>query len=102
MRFNFGDESVGVFTISPRTKAVDQYWANIERAIDWSDKYDATGILLFEGNDTYVQPWLAANAAFAKTKNLCPLVAVNPVYMHPFTAAKMVSSFAYMYGRKTY
>ena len=36
------------------------------------------------------------------TKNLCPLVAVNPVYMHPFAAAKMVSSFALMYQRKVY
>jgi alkanesulfonate monooxygenase len=102
MKFKYDDEAIEVFTISPRTTIVDEYWKNIEQVIAWSDQYDATGILLFEGNDTFVQPWLAGHATFTNTTTLCPLVAVNPVYMHPFTAAKMVSSFAYLYGRKTY
>jgi len=102
MRFKYADEAIEVFTISPRTTVVEEYWQNIEQVISWSDQYDATGILLFEGNDTFVQPWLAGHATFTNTERLCPLVAVNPVYMHPFTAAKMVSSFAYLYGRKTY
>lgn len=102
MRFQYEGESVEVFTISPRTKDPDEYWKHIEQVIAWSDRYRATGILLFEGNDTYVSPWLAAHAALANTEQLCPLVAVNPVYMHPFSAAKMVSSFAYLYGRPTY
>lgn len=102
MKFVHENEGVEVFTISPRTTDETQYWKNIEQVIEWSDRYAATGILLFEGNDTFVQPWLAAQAAFARTISLSALVAVNPVYMHPFTAAKMVSSFAYLYGRKTY
>lgn len=79
-----------------------EYWPNIERVIEWCDRYDATGVLLFEGNDTFVQPWLAAQRVMANTKSLCPLVAVNPVYMHPYTAAKIVTSLAYLYGRRTY
>lgn len=102
MRFRHDGESIEVFTISPRTTKVEEYWKNIEQVIAWSDKYDATGILLFEGNDTFVQPWLASQATFTNTERLCPLVAVNPIYMHPFTAAKMISSFAYLYGRRTY
>lgn len=35
-----------------------------------------------------------------ETDKLYPIVAVNPIYMHPYTAAKMVSSFALMYQRK--
>ncbi len=36
------------------------------------------------------------------TSRLCPLVAVQPIYMHPYTVAKMVSSLAFLYGRRIY
>jgi alkanesulfonate monooxygenase len=102
MRFDYNTESVEVFTISPRTTDAAEYWPNIEQVIQWSDHYGATGILLFEGNDTFISPWIAAHEALKNTESLAPLVAVNPVYMHPFAAAKMVSTFAYLYGRRTY
>jgi alkanesulfonate monooxygenase len=102
MEFTYNDEPITVFTISPRTKNVDLYWRNIELCIAWSSAYRATGILLFEGNDTYVSPWVAAQAAFERTETLCPLVAVNPIYMHPFSVAKLVNSYAQTYRRKTY
>ncbi len=102
MEFTYNDERVTVFTISPRTTNVAEYWHNIELCIGWSSRYGATGILLFEGNDTFVSVWVAGQAAFERTKTLSPLVAVNPIYMHPFTVAKLVNSFAQTHGRKTY
>jgi alkanesulfonate monooxygenase len=36
------------------------------------------------------------------TERLCPLVAVQPVYMHPYAAAKMVASLAHLHGRKVH
>lgn len=94
--------TVRTFAISPRTQDQATYWQNIRDVAKWSDTYGLTGILLFEGNDTYINPWLAAHASIVETSHLSPLVAVNPVYMHPFTAAKMVSSLALMYQRKVY
>lgn len=102
MQFTYGSDRITVFTISPRTKDVAQYWGNIENCIDWSSRYGATGILLFEGNDTYVSPWVAAQVAFERSETLCPLVAVNPIYMHPFSVAKLVNSYAQIYGRRTF
>ena len=102
MEFTFNDEPVTAFTISPRTTSVADYWRNIDRCIAWSSTYGATGILLFEGNDTFVSPWVAAQAAFERSESLCPLVAVNPIYMHPFSVAKLVNSYAQIYQRKTY
>jgi alkanesulfonate monooxygenase len=102
MEFTFTDERITVFTISPRTTDVERYWRNIEQCIASSGAHGATGILLFEGNDTFVSPWVAAQAAFERTKTLCPLVAVNPIFMHPFSVAKLVNSYAQVYGRKTY
>lgn len=91
--------AVDVFTISPRTLDTVEYWRNIEDVIRWSERYGCTGVLLFTGNDTYVEPWLVAQHVCA-TSTLSPLVAVNPIYMHPFTTAKMVASLSYLYRRK--
>lgn len=102
MEFTYRDEPITVFTISPRTLNAEAYWRNIEQCIAWSSAYQATGILLFEGNDTLVSVWVAAQAAFERSKTLSPLVAVNPIYMHPFSVAKLVNSYALTHGRKTY
>jgi alkanesulfonate monooxygenase len=102
MQFRFNDEPVTVFTISPRTTDVGEYWKNIELCIEWSSTYGATGLLLFEGNDTFISIWVAAQATFEHSGTLSPLVAINPVYMHPFSVAKLVNSYAQVYRRKTY
>src|SRR5687767_5549449 len=102
MEFSFRDEPITVFTISPRTTNVDLYWRNIELCIALSSTYRATGILLFEGNDTFVSPWVAAQATFERSRTLSPLVAVNPIYMHPFSVAKLVNSYIQTHRRKTY
>ncbi|HEX2094418.1 MAG TPA: LLM class flavin-dependent oxidoreductase [Longimicrobiaceae bacterium] len=93
---------IDVFTISPRTLDPREYWRNIEKVVDWSERYGCTGVLIFTGNDTFVDPWLVAQTVCIRTASLSPLVAVNPVYMHPFTAAKMISSLAYLYGRRVF
>src|SRR5205085_1386998 len=36
------------------------------------------------------------------TERLSPLVAVQPIYMHPYSVAKMVSTIAHLHGRRTY
>ena len=36
------------------------------------------------------------------TERLCPLVAVRPVYMHPYAVAKIVASIGHVYGRRVY
>jgi alkanesulfonate monooxygenase len=102
MRIRFGEKAIEVFTISPRTLDHKVYWRNIQNVINWSEKYACTGVLIFTGNDTYIDPWLVANSALTQTRALEPLIAVNPVYLHPFTAAKMISSFAYLYKRKVW
>ena len=33
------------------------------------------------------------------TERLRPLIAVQPVYMHPYSVAKMITSLAYLHGR---
>ena len=82
------EKEVKVFTISPRTTDEKLYLENIENVTQWSEQYDCTGVLIFTGNDTYIDPWLIAQRVLCQTRQVSPLIAVNPIYMHPFTAAK--------------
>jgi alkanesulfonate monooxygenase len=76
----------------------------LERVIDvarWSDEAGCEGSLIYTDN-SLVDPWLVAQAVIENTDRLCPLVAVQPVYMHPYSVAKMVATLGYVYGRRVY
>lgn len=104
MPLSLSCEQMRVFSVSPRPRhAVPQaYWPDVQAAIAWSDAYGCTGMLIFVANDSPVDPWLVAVHGLATTTRFSPLVAVNPVYMHPFSAARMVSSLSNLYGRRIY
>src|SRR5438309_5241437 len=59
------------------------------------------GILVFTDNGQ-LDPWLVSQIIVESTKRLCPLVAIQPAYMHPYSVAKQITSFAYLYGRRLY
>ncbi len=44
-------------------------------------------------------PWLVSQLVIQHTQRLVPLVAVQPAYMTPLCAAKMVASLGWMHGR---
>jgi alkanesulfonate monooxygenase len=91
-----------IFSVSPRSTDPQHYWTGVTRIIELSERYGLSGVLIFTGNDTFVEPWVTAQHLVATTRHLIPLVAVNPVYMHPFTVAKLVSSLAYVFARPTW
>jgi alkanesulfonate monooxygenase len=91
-----------VFPAIPRDSDPAKYVDELMRVARFGDRNGFAGILLFAGNDTLVEPWSIAQHILAHTAESSPLIAVNPIYMHPFTAAKFVSSFALLYRRKIY
>jgi alkanesulfonate monooxygenase len=58
--------------------------------------------MLVYTDNRLVDPWLVSQVAIRNTEHLNPLVAVQPVYMHPYRAAKMVASIAHMHGRSVH
>ena len=94
---------IDVFATAPQSLGADRdtYHQNVIDVARWSEEAGCTGILVYTDNGI-VDPWLVSQVILAHTRNLCPLVAVQPVYMHPYTAAKMVTSMAYLYGRRVY
>src|SRR5439155_119688 len=67
----------------------------------WSDAAGCEGILVYTDNGL-VDPWLIAQDIITHTQRLCPLVAVQPVYMHPYSVAKMVATLGFLHGRRIY
>lgn len=96
-------ETIEVFSTCPQSSQVKQghYLQHVIEVARWSEKAGWQGMLVYTDN-SLVDGWLVAQVILENTKRLCPLIAVQPVYMHPYTAAKMVSTLSYLYGRRIY
>ena len=66
-----------------------------------SEEAGHEGILVFTDN-SQLDPWLVSQVIIESTERLCPLVAIQPAYMHPYSVAKMITSLAQLYGRRIY
>lgn len=94
--------AVRIFPVAPRVDDPSRYLADMMTVARFSDQMGLAGILLFTGNDTLIDPWCMAQYIVQHTKRTCPLVAVNPLYAHPFTVVKYISSLAQLYKRKIF
>lgn len=97
------DRDIELFsTCPPSGRAGNE--AYLQQLVDvsrWSEQAGYRGILVYTDNSS-VDPWLVSQVIIQNTRSLCPLVAVQPVYMHPFTVAKIVTTLGYLYGRRVY
>lgn len=64
----------------------------------WSEAHGCHGILVYTDNGL-LDPWGVAQAILEGTQTIRPLVAVQPIYMHPYTAAKKIVTLAWLHGR---
>jgi alkanesulfonate monooxygenase len=97
----FDRSEIEIFSTTPQSKDFtrESYVQHVIDVASWSEQAGCTGILVYTDN-SIVDPWLVSNIILQSTKKLCPLVAIQPVYMHPYAVAKMVSSFAHLNGRR--
>jgi alkanesulfonate monooxygenase len=100
---SFGSMGVEVFATCPQSKGVegDAYLEHVADVARWSEEVGCRGILVYSDN-SLVDPWLVAQLIVQATEALCPLVAVQPVYMHPYSAAKMIATLGHLHGRRVY
>lgn len=92
-----------VFSTCPQFSAAssEAYLEQVIQVARWSEECECKGILVYTDN-SQLDPWLVAQVIVQNTRCLCPLVAVQPVYTHPYTVAKMVSTLGHLYGRRIY
>lgn len=100
----FYDESpIEIFSTTPQSKDLprENYVQQVISVARWSEEAGCTAILVYTDN-SLVDPWLVSQIILQNTERLCPLIAIQPVYMHPYTAAKMIASFAHLYRRRVH
>jgi alkanesulfonate monooxygenase len=92
---------IELFSTAPQSVdyAAERFLSHLGEVARWSEDAGCTGILIYSDN-SLVDPWLAAQFIIERTNQLSPLVALQPVYMHPFSAAKMVASLSYLHRRR--
>ena len=75
------------------------YLLNVEHAAKCADQNGWDSILIY-ADHRQADPWLIAQVVIQATSQLKPLVALQPLYAHPFTIAKSIATIAYIYGRQ--
>ena len=97
------DPQIEIFSTTPQSKdrPRETYLQQLIDVARWSEDAGCTATLVYTDN-SLVDAWLVSQIILQNTKKLCPLVAVQPVYMHPYTVAKMVSTFGHLYQRRIY
>jgi alkanesulfonate monooxygenase len=90
-----------IYTTCPQTKdvAAAEYPERVASIAGWSEDAGCEGILVYTDNGI-ADPWLVGQLIIENTKTLSPLIAVQPVYMTPYAAAKMVTTLAYLHKRR--
>ena len=103
LKLQFENRPVQIFSTCPQSSVVDrsQYLAQVAEVSRWSEQAGCTGILVYTDN-SLVDPWLVAQIVIQSTARLSPLVAIQPVYMHPYSVAKMIATLGYLHGRRLY
>ena len=103
MNNNLPDGALEVFTTCPPLGS-DGGESQLTQLIDvarWSEEHGCKGILVFSDN-SQLDAWLLSHVVIQSTRALCPLVAIQPIYMHPYTVAKTLTSLGHLYHRRVY
>ena len=97
------ETAIKIFTTCP-VSAAEEPKAGRRRLEDvavWSEQAGCEGMLVFSDN-RQLDAWLVSQTIMNVTDRLCPLVAIQPAYMHPYSVAKMITSLAFLHGRRVY
>src|SRR5690349_1082787 len=89
-----------VYTTMPGWDGSDPagYRRSIIEQARWAEEAGCRGALVYSDPEQ-LEAWTAAQMIVEKTERFIPLIAVNPVNMHPFSVAQMVSAIGFLYQR---
>jgi alkanesulfonate monooxygenase len=97
------EPAVEVFSTCPPSSTADltSYRRHVIDVARWSEQSGCTGILVYSDN-SQLDAWLVSDTIIRNTNTLSPLVAVQPIYMHPYAVAKAVTSIGALWQRRIY
>jgi alkanesulfonate monooxygenase len=95
------ESSVILYSTCPpyRGGETETYLRQVSDVARWSEQGGCEGILVYTDNGL-LDTWLVSQLIIQSTSRLSPLVAVQPVYMHPYTVAKMITTLSLLHGRR--
>jgi alkanesulfonate monooxygenase len=82
---------------SDRTEPAD-YLHRVRRAARLAEKA-GHGALVIHSDNRLLDPWVVAQEVLRATRHLRPVVTLQPLYMHPYAAAKKTLSLSRIFGR---
>ncbi|WP_426504190.1 LLM class flavin-dependent oxidoreductase [Dactylosporangium sp. McL0621] len=93
--------SVEVYTTAPASVQVDgpSFRRRLADVTRWTDAAGCTGLLVYSDN-SLIDPWLVAQLILEQAERATPLVAVQPVYVSPYAAARMAATLTFLHGRR--
>jgi alkanesulfonate monooxygenase len=96
-------DGLRIFSTCPQSRgsSSEGYLQLVADAARWSETAGCEGMLVYTDNGI-LDPWLVAQVIIENSERIAPLVAVQAAYMHPYSAAKMVSSLGYLHHRRLY
>ena len=91
---------IKVFTTPRRVEGEVAYSESMFQLMKRNEELGFDGILLFENHSNDLEPWVFAQELFIRTRTQSPFIAVNPAYVHPYTAALKILSLTRLYKRR--
>ena len=92
---------IDLFTTTPQSVEFDRhlFLNELKRISRQTEKYGYKGILVYSDN-RLADPWMMTGIILAETTHLLPMIALQPMYMHPYTVAKKIASIGLIYNRQ--
>ena len=92
-----------LFTTCPPSNTIERadYLKTVVDVAHWSEAAGCRGILVYTDNGL-VDPWQVSQLIILNTRRLEPLVAIQPIYMQPYWAAKEIATLAHLHGRRVW
>lgn len=94
--------NINFFVTHRRVEGEANYISQTRKMIQESERLGFNGILFFQNNSNNLEPWVLGQEILSTTKHQSPIIAINPAYIHPYTAAQKIASFTELYKRKIY
>ncbi|HAC16528.1 MAG TPA: alkanesulfonate monooxygenase [Bacteroidetes bacterium] len=92
---------IDLFTTTPQSVELTRYQflKEMKRIPRQSEKYGYKGILVYSDN-RLADPWMMTEMILEETTHLLPMIALQPMYMHPYTVAKKIATIGLIYERQ--
>lgn len=101
MDTRFAYRLIGACPSSRKAASGQEYAAMVRSTCEWAERDGWEALLIYTSNGL-ADPWAVAQFMLQNTRTVRPLVAVQPLYSHPFTVANQVLTLGSFYGRQIY